>query len=256
MIIPIKAGAAINHNKVWRAAAKIRSFFAVPKMTDYREVPVIINNFNRLSYLIKLIDWLESAHLKRIFIIDNNSTYPPLLDYYKKSKHIVFKLDKNVGHLALWETHIYMWFQNRPYIYTDPDLIPVDDCPNDVITYFWQLLERHPDIGKVGFGLKVDDLPDHFLQKQKVIDWENQFWKEELSPGVYKAKIDTTFALYRPNAIGGWLLPAIRTGFPHMVRHLPWYIDSGNLDDEEKYYVDQIHGSSSWYKRSDIYEGA
>ena len=161
MIIPIKAGVAINHNKLFRLVGKIRSFLSKSEMVNYRKVPVIINNFNRLEYLQKLISWLEWAGMKSIYIIDNNSSYPPLLAYYKKTKHIVFRLNKNVGHMALWQSHIFMGFKNRPYVYTDPDIVPVDECPKNVIAYFWELLMKYPDFGRVGFGLKIDDLPDH-----------------------------------------------------------------------------------------------
>jgi hypothetical protein len=29
---------------------------------------------------------------------------------------------------------------------------------------------------------------------------------------------------------------ALRTGFPYVARHLPWYADSAHLGDEDRYY--------------------
>ena len=67
---------------------------------DYREIPVIINNYNRVDHLLKLIHWLEKSEMKNIFIIDNASTYPILLDYYKNTRYHVVKLSANLGYKA------------------------------------------------------------------------------------------------------------------------------------------------------------
>ena len=71
MIIPVKAGVATNHNKLFRLYAKLRSRFSKPVISDYHSVPVIINNFNRLDYLTQMISWLERAGMKNIYIIDD-----------------------------------------------------------------------------------------------------------------------------------------------------------------------------------------
>ena len=57
------------------------------EITDYHDIPVIINNFNRLEYLKKLIESLEIRGYRNIYIIDNLSTYPPLLQYYNTCKY-------------------------------------------------------------------------------------------------------------------------------------------------------------------------
>jgi hypothetical protein len=250
MIIPIKASVTVNHNKLFRLYAKLRSLFSKPMVSDYRTVPVIINNFNRLEYLKQMISWFELAGMKNIYIIDNLSTYQPLLEFYKKTKYTVFKLDKNVGHMALWQTHIFMLFKNRPYIYTDPDIVPVEECPLNAVAYFWELLQQYPDFGRAGFGLKIDDLPNHYPLKQKVMDWESQYWNQDkqIQPGVYDATIDTTFALYRANAWGdAGYMKSLRTSGKYLARHLPWYIDPANLDEEEIFFLEHSGSVSSWY---------
>jgi len=51
-------------------------------------IPILINNFNRLDLLKKQVDWLLSLEDKvSIIIVDNLSTYKPLLAYYKNIKH-------------------------------------------------------------------------------------------------------------------------------------------------------------------------
>ena len=75
-----------------------------------------------------------------------------------------------------------------------------------------------------------------------------------MEKNIYKASIDTTFALYKPNAKGGWQLPALRIGGKYIARHLPWYSDTNNFSEEENFYIEKSTSSSSWYKRNEIYE--
>ena len=48
---------------------------------------------------------------------------------------------------------------------------------------------------------------------------------DEIEPGLFKSKIDTTFALYRPGKSYQCWETTIRTGAPYLLRHLPWYED-------------------------------
>lgn len=218
------------------------------KVQDFRTIPIIINNFNRLTFLTMLIDALESRGYKNIYIIDNASTYPPLMDYYDKTPYTVFRLKENIGYLSLWETGIYKQFRNRYFVYTDSDVVPVDECPDDFLNCFLSLMRKYPRAMKVGFSLKIDDLPDTFGKKEQVIAWESRFWTRPLEKDVYKAAIDTTFALYRPNVRGGAYFHdfMIRTGGVLVARHMPWYNDDTNHTEEEHYYVAHTKTSTHW----------
>jgi hypothetical protein len=122
-----------------------------------------------------------------------------------------------------------------PFVVTDPDVLPDPDCPWDVIAHFQQILDRHRDADKVGFGLRIDDLPSGFPHRDAVVRWETQFWQNEVEPGVFKAEIDTTFALYRPGR-DHKKYNALRTGAPYVARHLPWYVASDSVTDEDRHY--------------------
>jgi glycosyltransferase involved in cell wall biosynthesis len=211
-----------------------------------QRIPIVINSYNRLSCLEALVGRLESLGMKSIVILDNNSTYPPLLDYYARCPHRVIRLGKNLGYLALWESGVFEEFRNGFYVYTDCDVVPEDSCPRDFMVKFRDLLRKHPSVDKVGFGLRIDDLPNHFALKDKVVAHESDFWKKEVAAGVYEAAIDTTFALYRPRAFGGYWLNSLRTGAPYVARHLPWYEDSSNLSAETQYYVKSASKSTHW----------
>lgn len=246
MIEKVSASMKKYANLKFRLLTQIERNRGRKKIGCYKEFPVIINNFNRLGHLKLLINWLENLGIKNIYIIDNLSTYPPLLSYYKETKHKVFLLDRNVGFLALWKTIIFQRFKNTHYIYTDSDILPSENCPLDAVNYFLQLLQKYPQADKVGFGLLINDLPSHYPLKDKVIKWESKFWEHPLEPEVYQAPIDTTFALYKPNVKGGSELNAIRTGGNYVARHLDWYINPDNLSEEEKYYLEYSNKSSSW----------
>ena len=215
---------------------------------NYRDIPVIINNYNRISYLHQLIDWLEKAEMRNIYIIDNASTYPPLLDYYRNTKHIVIQLNANIGYKALWDTSIHLWFKGLPYIYTDPDILPIDECPLDAVKFLQETLGRHKDINKVGFGLQIDDIPDFYPKKSDVLKWEIKFWNTPISENLFKADIDTTFALYRALSVKQQWGKTLRTGGKYMAKHLPWYENPDTISEEELFYRKESIGSG-WYSK-------
>ena len=218
-VINVSCSMKPRANILFRCITKFKKYF--PRNNkNYKSIPVIINNYNRLDCLLKLLDWLERAGMKNIFIIDNASDYPPLLNFYNNTSYTIFRLDSNKGHFSLWETIIFSRFSDNYYIYTDPDIIPVEECPLDAVKYFEDILKLHKEIDKIGFGLKIDDLPDYYPLKQKVLEWEKQFWRKQVKPNLYDAMIDTTFALYRPNVAGGVTVKAFRTGGKYMARHI------------------------------------
>lgn len=222
---------------------------------ENKEIDVFIISFNRLKYLIQLIAWLERAGFEKINIVDNASTYPLLLEYLKNSQHTVHYLEKNYGHLAVWECGRFKEIiDNEYYIVTDFDILPILECPLNVIEYFKNILDQYPRFTKVGFSLKIDDIPDYYDYKENVIEWESQFWKNELGKDLFDAPIDTTFALYRPGiypAQKKWWR-SVRTDFPYIARHLPWYEKSAEIDEEDIYYQKNIKNKSSFWSVTDV----
>lgn len=215
------------------------------KPPDTQNIPVLINNRDRLGCLKQLIDWLERARFQRIYIVDNDSSYEPLLNYYAKTPHTVLRLGRNVGFLSIWQEPIQINFQREFYIYTDPDVVPAEDCPLDAAEVFADGLMRYPHVDKVGFGLKIDDLPVH-ARTSDIIEWEQRFWTDRVDAQFFRAEIDTTFALYRPGARGASWLNALRSDAPYVARHLPWYEDPQAQSEETKYYTAHARTSTHW----------
>jgi hypothetical protein len=199
-------------------------------------VPVFINCRDRLAPLLELVSWLERAGCEEIYLLDNDSTYEPLLEHYRGTPHEVVRLGENYGKWSLWQAPgLFEKTRGRYFVYSDPDVIPVRECPLDALERFRDLLDRYRLPNKVGFGLRTDDIPDHYQHKAAVIAYENRCWDWPLEKGAYWFPIDTTFALYRPNST--WARDAIRTGPPYVARHDSWYIDFDNLTEEESFYV-------------------
>ena len=223
------------------------------RKANWFEVPIIINNYNRLEYLLRLIASLESRGYHNIHILDNKSNYQPLLKYYETCPYEVLHLSKNFGFPALWKSGVYERFKSSFYVYTDSDMEIDDDCPADFMNRFGSLLLKYPFCSKVGFGIRIDNLPECFNLRDQVREHEAQFWEKEVEPGVFKAVIDTTFALYPPYTEGASspYKTMFRLGSPYVIRHLPWYVDSSNLSEEDKYYLSTIAASTShWSARA------
>jgi hypothetical protein len=214
-------------------------------MVDDKQIPIFIIARDRLECLRKLITALEVRDYKHIHIIDNASTYEPLLEYYTTLPYTIHRNTKNYGHEVIMTTNIVDPYMHDFYAYTDCDVIPVEECPDDFLTFFKNLLNRHTSVNKAGFGLKIDDLPEHYRHKNSVIEWEKQYWVNEAEQGVYHAPIDTTFALVRPGKKIVWA-HALRTNFPYIARHDAWYTDSANMPEDEKYYRAHANSSASW----------
>jgi len=210
-------------------------------------VPVFINVRDRLSCLEQLLNWLDTAGHRNITLIDNASTYPPLLRFLDQCNYRTIRLKRNLGHTSLWrikelrEVLAKQWF-----VYTDPDVVPSETCPLNVVVHLQRRLKEFPLYIKAGLGLRIDDLPDYYHLKQRVIDWELPLIGEEIAPDVFEADVDTTFALYRPGSpyIAG---PSIRLQGVYSARHLPWYADSSQPDEEERYYRSHASpGVTTW----------
>lgn len=204
------------------------------------KIPIIINNRNRLSTLSAQIEWFKDLNVQ-IYILDNNSTYEPLLKYYKEIKDYIkiIYLNKNIGHKALYEWKGHLDFKERYFIYTDSDIIPLKTCPKDLVEYLMNAKIKYSTKNKVGISLEINDLPDHFSLKQEVIKWESQYWKNKID-NFWIANIDTTLAMYDNKSkisTNHSIENCLRSDYPYVGKHEPWYLDTNLLNEEEKYYI-------------------
>jgi hypothetical protein len=218
---------------------------------DWRDIPVFIVNRNRHQAMEQLVSWLVGAGTRKVVILDNGSTYPPLLDYYTRLPQgvNVMRLAQNFGPYVLWEQGVHSVLET-PYILTDSDIVPASFCPADLVSRLLEVMRKYPDATKVGPALRIDNLPDGYTDADTVRKWESQFWEHPVAPGVFAAPLDTTFALYPPKAEFSLDDRALRLGYPYIAEHTPWYAVEAALSDEERYYREHTSKTfSNWSVR-------
>jgi hypothetical protein len=220
------------------------------RSTRYERIPIYICSRDRVACLRRLVDWLEAAGHERITILDNASTYEPLIDYLKATPHDVVALGANLGKRAIWAAGLT---PQEFFVYTDPDIVPTGDCPLDAVAVLRDALARYP-YPKVGLGLYTDDLTSGALPPflaRELTEWENGpvIRGQSLDRYVYVSAVDTTFAMYRPG--GQFCYQALRTHAPYEARHLGWYSEA-NPTEEDLYYLEHAERgpeASSWAAR-------
>jgi hypothetical protein len=217
---------------------------------NYKDIPIFINSFNRPTFLMQLIYRLHMMDYNNIIIVDNHSTDYVTLAYLDTCPYKIYRVGENKGHTVLWDDDIvsYFGYSNEYYAYTDCDIIPSENCPEDFMLKFQNALNEHKDVDKVGFGL-LSAIPDRYFRWKDVIEWESKFWAKPIEgtlPRLYRADIDTTFALYRPG-VKKYSHKALRVSHPYVALHLPWYENSERPFVELEYYrTHALPNINSW----------
>lgn len=217
-------------------------------------IPVIIINFNQLFYLRQLVNFLIKRNFSNILIVDNNSDFQPLLEYYEEMKDIITVeyMDQNYGHMVFFTQKWLQEKYGRGYFFlTDADIVPNPELPENFARKMLEYLDQYfMRITKVGFALKISDIPEFYPPKRKVLKWEKQFWKMEVEPNVYKASTDTTFALYKPQYPKNFndvkFLRSIRLAGKFTAKHGGWYVDPNKYSEENLHYIKSVSMSSTW----------
>jgi hypothetical protein len=214
----------------------------------FGKVPIYINNFNWLTSTKEMTSYFDDIPGVQVVIVDNESTYPPLLDWYASCPCQVVRLPGNFGEHAPWncgvvlspEAHRTFWGSDF-YVVTDSDL-SLGTCPKDLIEVLVEGSRAYPHLNKVALSLEIDDLPDESPAAVHVRQWESQFWRERQDARFFKAAVDTTFALYSIDVPFGTAQSqdgnSIRSDRPYTARHLPWYITFEKLTPEEEFYLE------------------
>jgi hypothetical protein len=137
------------------------------------------------------------------------------------------------------------------YILTDADIVPNKNLPKDFVLELIKIMESyHYNIAKVGFALEVNDIPEYYPLKKKVLKWEAQYWSNKIDENLYRAHIDTTFALYKPFYRRGLLqnnfFSGLRVTGIFCAKHGGWYLNPTNMTEEQNHYFKTMDSSASW----------
>ena len=208
-----------------------------------KRIPLFIISFNKLTTLRGMVEYLSKEPRVEVIIVDNNSTYQPLLDYYAQTKVKVIRMSQNFGYLVIWEQNILQNVNSR-YIISDCDLI-LDNIPLDWFDKLSQGLEKYPQVAKAGFSLDIFNLPKENPLTPQIVQHEQQFWINRADDDFFFSPIDTTFALYRETQ-KTHTYSAVRADKPYMAIHEPWQKTPTTLTEEDRYYYSHIQTSTHW----------
>lgn len=228
--------------------------------------PAIVIARDRLGCLMRCVRALAEADLD-VHVVDHGTTYEPLLDWYSHES-------ADAGVVGVWyrgtwpPRSLWEWAglepivgTERPYIVTDPDVVPDEGCPADWPAHLLSGLARWPNVAKAGMALRIDDLPAEYEHADRVRRWESRWWAsgrfDERSYPWYHASVDTTLAAYPPlgHRSEFALDPSVRTGFPYVARHLPWY-RVGEPPADEVWYDRHLTAGISHWRDPATYEGS
>lgn len=169
---------------------------------NFFEIPIFVISWNRTETLRLCLDRFEADGYSNIIVVDNASSDKKHIQYLKSLKWPVYFLKKNYGARAVWNCGLFnRILEKEYYVVTDPDILPIKECPIDYIEQFYNILQAFPKKTKVGFSLRIDNLPEDYPYKYDIMRYESIYYDKKLPYKftIYDAPIDTTFALYRPH---------------------------------------------------------
>lgn len=212
------------------------------------KIPVIINNCNLLTWPRAMVERIQRYNdVGEVIIIDNGSTYAPLLEWYEtKPCHIV--RTANVGHKAPWITGVVkeLTADHEYYVVTDPDL-DLSTTPDDTLQYLQEKLVES-ELPKLGLMLDLQAVKPEMLY-YRYLHWFER-GRRMTSPIINdlmtRLTVDTTFAIY-PASCKAYFVGGGSTMPPYQCRHLPWLFTRETItqDPEFVYYLEHASTSAS-----------
>jgi len=202
------------------------------------KIKALLINRNLLTTFKNTLEFLRKEPRVEIHILDQKSTYPPLLEFYKTISEKVH-YSENEGPYSAWH-HRYNHLRKNYFIVADTDCI-YDNVPDDWLDVMLHAINQ-PNSPKIGFSLEIEDLPDTDAGKQSY-EHEAKYWKNKINLG-WDAYVDTTFALYRTDMPFSY--DAIRLDRPYCIKHAPWYINDCSIPEEWQYYLEHASSVSTW----------
>ena len=232
-----------------------------------RPIPVFIISYNQPSYLRNTVAQLTRLQVKlsEVTVLDNASTSPQMdacLRELEDSGIRVIRLERNFGPHEIFAPEAGVDWP-EVFALTDPDL---EFNPSMPTTFREDLLAiaRACRVWKCGLALSLADaeqfLEGAYVSGMSIADWESQFWQHRAQvqgeaaellaragADVFRAEVDTTFAVYRRDYPKDSFLESVRVSGKYSVRHLPWYrsqsrhgkdAQSGPDANEEYFYTE------------------
>ena len=227
--------------------------------TTLRPIPVFIISYNQPSYLRNMVTQLTRLQVRpsEITVLDNASTNPQLnacLRELQETGIRVIRLERNFGPHEIFAPEAGVDWP-EVFALTDPDL---EFNPSMPPTFREDLLAITCAcrVWKCGLALSLTDaeqfLEGVYVSGMSIADWESQFWRHRVEvqgeaaellartdAEVFRAEVDTTFAVYRRDYPKASFLQAVRVSGNYSARHLPWYQSQSRAHQSQ-------HGEDAW----------
>jgi hypothetical protein len=189
-----------------------------------------------------------------VFVVDQSSEYPPLLDWYATKPCEVIKGRRNGSQYEPWDEGAIdrMIPVGGYYAESDPDL-DLSGVPVGFVEHLVEGFETHRvinvpspniEITKAALSLRLDDVPPGRM-REIVLGQETYGWLNRVDAGYYFAGTDSTFAVYRKIPPGkryvDWYR-SIRSAPPYTARHMPWYVDAARMPEDYSFYLRHSRG--------------
>lgn len=219
---------------------------------NIHDTPLIIPTFNNITYTKNIVDFFYKKNFNNIIILDNASTFEPMVEYLNKISNEVDVVFQNInyGPRQLHNENLYSILPQH-FIVTDPDLGFNSKFPADFIDILIDLSNSY-SVFKVGSALNLDIKSPNILdneyiihnKKQTIRNIEESYYKDKLNQtdnfNIWRAPIDTTFALYNKNYIKENFFDAIRLDGIFLVDHYGWFNPPPIPKKELHFYTENI----------------
>lgn len=233
-------------------------------------IPIFVLTFNRLwctEPCFRSLQALEPA--AKLIIVDHGSTYPPLLRWLvKKAKQgyrVIRKrpLQKKDDLYASIRKTVGRWMaaqRTPPPLWGVTDSDVVLERPNPVaLRKLVRFAQSRPKTKVFGCMLRVDDLPDHYPLKREMQTnkrWGKPWFKKPIlrdgKTGIrYSTGVgfDTPLAFYPRRMVSkkrGGKTVGIGLRGAFVAKHLDWYLDPHNLNEDQMNYLRTVKAMSHY----------
>jgi len=208
------------------------------------KIPVFIIHYDQPYYLRNMVRQLRALDVapEEIVILDNSSrgeaSVRLLNDLEKESLHVV-RLERNFGPHGIFSPESGIEWP-EVFALTDPDLEFDPAIPSSFRQDLFDIASAC-GVWKCGCAISLADThlfsPSLRIHGQAIAEWEKQFWRDErrdlpeqlaarlsgFGAKIYRAPVDTTFAVYRRDAWRAYFVEGVRVSGAFECKHLPWY---------------------------------
>jgi len=212
---------------------------------------LIIPTFNNFTYTRNTIDRFQNL-VDDIMVLDNASTYEPMLDYLDSidGDVEVKRYESNEGPRRFYNDKWFYWDLPYQFLVTDPDLEFDDRLDRQALDHLFELTEELSAY-KIGSALSLDLDEDNVLddglvwcgRATNVREIEAAYYgnpistKTKYGDRIYVANIDTTFAAYNRLHETGFMDTNYRVDGRYLAKHYGWLKNPPIPKDEADYYT-------------------